>query len=70
MMGQLLALASRSKCRCVSREITNVSGPSSVLIYQVAKKLPIVLRGIRDDLDLIFEQRQKLEQRQPGFSCG
>src|SRR5450830_1255449 len=70
VVRQLFTLASRSKGRCVSREITNDSGPSPVLIYQVAKKLPIELRGISDDLDLFFERHQKSEQRHPGFNNG
>lgn len=49
MVGQLFTLASLRKRCCVSRKITDDSGPVPVVVGELTEELPVVLGSVCDN---------------------
>lgn len=46
MVGQLFTLVSLRKHCCVSRKITNDSGPVPIVVGEITEELPVVLGSV------------------------
>lgn len=71
-MRQFLSIVDRDQSDGVGGVVPDINGPFSIVIDELAKQLPVVLRCVRDELKLLINACQEPESSRPGLDdrCG